>query len=97
MKKRLEPQGIWEEYARGRAYNARHGLYETVKQNENFYIGRQWEGVDAPDLDKPVINILKRVVAYFIATIVSDGVAVQVSFPGGADQGLGEMCIRDRA
>lgn len=90
MKKRLEPQGIWEEYARGRAYNARHGLYETVKQNENFYIGRQWEGVDAPDLDKPVINILKRVVAYFIATIVSDDVAVQVSFPGGGDQGLGQ-------
>ena len=90
MKKGLEPQAIWEEYARGRAYNARHGLYETVKQNENFYIGRQWEGVDAPDLDKPIINILKRVVAYFIATIVSDDVAAQVSFPGGVDAELGE-------
>jgi hypothetical protein len=81
------PQEIWEEYETGISYKqsiGNKGLYETVKQNENFFIGNQWEGVNAPDLDKPVINILKRVVAYFVSTIVSDDIGVNVEPFGGA-------------
>lgn len=86
MKIKTEPQEIWQEYEAGISYKqsvGERGLYETVKQNENFFIGNQWEGVNAPDLDKPVINILKRVVAYFVSTIVSDDIAVNVNPFGG--------------
>ena len=59
-----------------------------MRQNENFYLGKQWEGVNAPDLDKPVFNVLGRVLSYFLATIVSDDVAAQVSlFDGKPDEG----------
>lgn len=75
----LSPEKIWEEYERGVSYNTELGLYDTVRQNENFFIGKQWEGVLAPDLDKPTFNILKRVVSYFISTIASDDVSAQVS------------------
>ena len=75
----LSPEKIWEEYERGVSYNTDLGLYDTVRQNENFFIGKQWEGVLAPDLDKPTFNILKRVVSYFISTIASDDVSAQVS------------------
>lgn len=86
MKIKTTPQQIWEEYQKGVSYNSELGLYDTVKQNENFFIGKQWEGVAAPDLEKPVFNILKRVVSYFISTIVSDDVAAQVSlYSGTAD------------
>lgn len=68
------PQNIWKEYTKGVSYNTALDLYEQVKKNENFYIGKQWEGLDAPDLNKPVINVLKRVVSYFISMIVSDDV-----------------------
>ena len=53
-----EPAELFREYRKGIEHKERIGLYETVRQNENFYLGKQWEGVNAPDLDKPVFNVL---------------------------------------
>lgn len=69
---------IYEEYQRGVSYNAGIGLYDTVKQNEEFYIGNQWNGLNAPDLDKPVLNFLKRVCSYLVAMLVSDDIGVSI-------------------
>lgn len=87
MRIKQAPSDIWAEYEAGIGYKqalGERGLFETVKQNENFFIGNQWEGVNAPDLDKPVINILKRVVAYFVSTLVSDDIGIAVSTFGDA-------------
>lgn len=70
------PKEIWEEYQKGIQYNNSIDLYENVRKNENFYIGKQWEGVNAGDLPKPVMNIMKRVIAYQTAMIVSDDVGI---------------------
>lgn len=70
---------IWNEYQACREYNTSINLYENVELNENFYIGNQWVGLNAPDLPKPVLNFLKRVVAYFNATLISDDIAVSFS------------------
>ena len=59
-----DPRGVWAEYQRGVEYNNSIDLYETVRVNRNFYLGRQWEGLNAPDLPKPVMNVMKRVVSY---------------------------------
>lgn len=86
MRIKKQPREIWQEYEAGVSYKqslGERGLYETVKQNENFFIGNQWEGVNAPDLDKPVINILKRVVSYFVSTLVSDDIGVNAEPFGG--------------
>jgi len=83
----MTPESIWQEYSRGVTYNTRIGLYEQVKKNENFYIGKQWEGLNAPDLNKPVINVLKRVVSYFVSMIVSDDVGVSLT-PFRAEPGI---------
>ena len=37
----LEAGKVWSEYEKARAYNQAIELYETVEQNENFYIGDQ--------------------------------------------------------
>lgn len=80
MKMNKTPEEIFKEYSKCEQYNVSLDLYETVKKNENFYIGRQWEGVNAPDLDKPVLNFLKRVTTYFISMIVSDDIGVSFRF-----------------
>lgn len=85
MKIRKEPSEVWAEYQRGINYNQSIGLYETVKRNNNFYNDKQWEGVNAPDLDKPVFNFLKPVVSYYVAMLISDDVAVSVEI--GNDTG----------
>lgn len=77
---KLKPTEIFTEYEKAVSVNTELDLYDKVAQNERFFIGNQWHGVNAPkDLDKPVFNILKRVIAYFISTIVSDDVSAQVS------------------
>ena len=79
MGKTIDPRKVWEEYQRGVEYNTAIDLYETVHRNENFYIGKQWEGVNAPDLPKPTMNFLKRVVSYFVAMLASDDISVSLT------------------
>ena len=81
------PKEIFEAYERGVAYNQSIGLYDTVRQNENFYLGEQWQGLNAPDLDKPVLNFIKRVCSYLSALLVSDDIAVELR-PMAADDGV---------
>lgn len=70
-----DPKSVYKELERGRGYKSAIDLYATVDRNEAFYIGDQWRGVDAPDVDKPIINVLQRVVSMFIAKVASDDFA----------------------
>lgn len=71
MKVTKDAEGIQREFAAGQQYKEAIGLYDTYAQNEDFYIGNQWRGVDADDMDKPVVNFLRRVVSMHIAKVVS--------------------------
>ena len=79
---KTEPRDIWREYEKGRDWNTSIDLYETVKKNEEFFLGDQWRGLNAPDLDKPVLNFMKRVVLYFVSQIVSDDVGISIKSMG---------------
>ncbi len=70
--------GIWAEFGKAKSYNTSIDLYETTKRCQNFYIGKQWEGLNAPDLAKPVFNVLKRVTNYFVAMMVASDVGVNL-------------------
>ena len=64
-------------------FNQDIGLYDTVKVNEDFFIGNQWEGVQSGGLPTPTFNFLKRVVLFQVSTITSDNLAMQASpLPG---------------
>lgn len=67
----LTPQGVYREYMRGVDYNLAQDLYRTVETNENFFMGRQWEGVRANGLPTPVFNFLRRVVLFSVANVIS--------------------------
>lgn len=94
---KTKPEEIWQEYQKGREYNVGIGLYDTVRKNERFYIGDQWEGVNAPDLPKPTLNFLKRVVAYFISMLVSDDISVMFSPIGNFDDTSCRLMSREVA
>lgn len=79
------PQEIWAEHQKCIEYNNYIELYDTVKENQNFFINKQWEGVCAPDLDKPVFNILKRIANLFVAMIVSDDISISLSAFNGRE------------
>lgn len=69
---------IWNEFEKCKKYNTSIDLYDNIKKCEDFYIGRQWRGINAPDLPKPVVNVLKRVVSYFIAMLVTDDIGISL-------------------
>lgn len=75
---KTKPSEIYKEVQDGINFNTQIDLYETVKRNENFYNDKQWIGVNAPDLDKPVFNFLKPVVNYYISMLVSDDITANI-------------------
>ena len=70
---------IWKQFEKGLAFNSKLNLTETVEENENFFIGKQWEGVVSNGLPTPTSNILKQIVLYQVASIGSDNLAMQAT------------------
>lgn len=66
----------WQQYQRGIDYNHKIDLYSTVDKNEAFYAGDQWRGVQAKGLPTPVFNFFKRIINYFIASILSQNIKI---------------------
>lgn len=75
----LDAARIWAEYDRAVQFNRGIGLYDTVENNENFFIGRQWEGVKSNGLPTPVFNFLKRVVMFSVANIAAERIKLHAS------------------
>ncbi len=78
---------VYAKYTDGVLFNSQIGLYDTVENNENFFIGKQWEGVEANGNPTPTFNFLKRVTLVQVATVASDNFGIQAT-PMGMDRGL---------
>ncbi len=70
---------VAQKYTNGVQFNSQIGLYDTVENNENFFIGKQWEGVEANGNPTPTFNFLKRVTLVQVATVASDNLSIQAS------------------
>lgn len=70
--RKMTPQRVAAEYDAGVQFNTGINLYDTVQTNENFFIGKQWEGVRSNGLPTPVFNFLKRVVLFSVANVSTD-------------------------
>lgn len=75
-------ENIWAKYQQGVAYKRSIELYDTVDENEDFFVGRQWGDLETktPDIEKTVVNFLQRVVSYFVANITSDAIGTRFRF-----------------
>lgn len=78
-KKYPDPHIAWSFYEKALQFNNQINLDATVKVNENMYIGKQWEGVQANGLPTPQFNVLKRVVGFITATITTDNIKVNAT------------------
>lgn len=80
------PESIYNEYLKGTTYKTGIQLYDNVKLNQNFYLGKQWEGANAPDIEKPVINIVRQAIDYYISMLASDDVGLQPILPDDTNE-----------
>lgn len=68
---------LWKQFQKGLDFNSKINLADTVKVNENFFIGLQWEGVQANGLPTPVANMLKQIVLHQVANVTSDNITMR--------------------
>lgn len=69
----------WERFEAGREYKRRIGLYHTVRENERFYRGDQWHGVDPCGLPTPVFNVIKRITDYMVSSVARQPLSIVYS------------------
>jgi hypothetical protein len=72
----------WQQYETGKEHKRRIGLYETVRQNERFYRGEQWQYGEGKDLPKPVFNIVYRVMNYLVCSVASANISLSYRVGG---------------
>lgn len=76
---KTDPIEIWNEYQLGTQYLLNHNIYETVKVNERFWDGKQWEGLETKNMPTPVFNVLQRAGKFMVSTIGSNDIAVNIT------------------
>ncbi len=82
----MTPDAVNAEYEAGLSFNQGIDLYDCVQTNENFFIGKQWEGVQSNGLPTPVFNFLKRVVLFSVANVSTDNLKLHAKpLPCGQD------------
>jgi len=72
----------WELYQKGLDYKSKIGLLPDADKNERFYAGKHWQGLNANKLSLIVLNVVKRIVDFKIATVMSDNITMQFSADG---------------
>ena len=46
---KITHESVWKEYQKDLAYKNSLDLFDKSKQHHNFFLGKQWEGLNAPD------------------------------------------------
>lgn len=85
-------EDVLNRFEKGFNFNNAIKLYDQVKVNEDFFIGNQWEGVQANGLPTPTFNMFKQVINFQVSTITSDNMAMQASpLPSTSPYALKEL------
>lgn len=70
----------WKLFDAGKKYNnsLKPNYYDTVNTNIAFFNGDQWRNVRSNGMPTPVFNIIKRVITFFVASLTSSKVKLQL-------------------
>ena len=73
------PTLYWRRFQRGKDYIYRKGLIDDTNRNWNFYIGKQWEGIETGGQNLPSEPFIKGVVDYKVNTITQSTLIAKFS------------------
>lgn len=65
----MEKPIIWQRYEKGKDYMNKRSIVSNSKKYWNFYLGRQWEGLQSGGEEMPMLNFIKPTVRYKVAVI----------------------------
>lgn len=70
---------IWEKYENGLDYMYKKSLFTETEKNWDFYKGDQWKGIQSGGEQLPMLNFIKPIVKYKIATIAQNAMTAVYS------------------
>jgi len=72
----------WKLYEQGKDYNnnliGEASYYENIDTNVAFYNGDQWRNSKGKNLPKPVFNIIRKAINYFVSVIATSNIGVSL-------------------
>lgn len=81
-----EPTRYWRRFERGRDYIYRKGLITDTTKNWNFYIGKQWEGVESGGEELPSYQFIEGVIKYKVSTVSQNNMVAKFSDMEGREE-----------
>lgn len=75
-KREAEPTPIWKKYEKGIDYLTRKRLIDRTTRSWNFFVGRQWEGIQSGGEELPFFNYIHPNIMRKVTTIYSNRMAV---------------------
>lgn len=72
-------ESVFKEYEKGVSFKQQIGLFDTVIDNENMFVGNQWEGVQANGMPTPTFNFIKPTILFQVASLLADSVKMKAS------------------
>ena len=75
-KTEVEPTPIWRKYEKGIDYLNRKRLIDRTNRNWNFFVGKQWEGLESGGEELPFFNFIHPNIMRRVTTIYSNRMAV---------------------
>lgn len=82
----VEPTFYWKRFERGRDYIYRKGLITKTTKNWNFYIGRQWEGVESGGEALPSYPFIEGIIKYKVSTVAQNNMVAKFSDMDGRQE-----------
>jgi len=75
-KMEIEPTHIWKKYEKGIDYLTRKRLIDRTTKSWNFFVGKQWEGLESGGEELPFFNFIHPNIMRKVTTIYSNKMAV---------------------
>lgn len=86
-------EALWDKFQEGVNYKSIKDIYDTVKENEKFYAGDQWDKTKAKSLPRNTFNFIEQLVDVKVSTVKSQEVKINRM----ADENDGEGSKADEA
>lgn len=67
---------IWQKYENGKAHHNSTGMYAKTERCHRFYEGDQWHGIQSGGEELPVLNFIKPICTYKVATVSQNSTSI---------------------
>ena len=82
----IEATFYWKRYERGRDYILKKNLINETTKNWNFFIGKQWEGIESGGEELPSLQFIEGVIKYKVSTVSQNNMVAKFSDMEGREE-----------